>query len=380
MNVTHPAIWFLVSTLSAFGTAAADQLPPGDLSGTPGGGTRSDPFRLTSEQAARQYARLRGREVIGATYAATPRGRLLLRFAVRGERVSDWFFELGLADSDYDGYIDASAARGKKAALTAKAATVLGVLRDPKMVAVLERSKITNLFAALALGDHYRASDDRERAAAAYRLAADLDYGEAHHRLADLTRDEVHLQRAAALGYPLSMYRLAQLRHDRGDAAGAQDLIERLRRFDDEDANFYAAQWLLLSPAEGDREQALDRVRRLATAGHFDAMALMGDVYALGRDVPRDLDQAARWWRQAAVPEAPDHVVTAMAEVFIRNRVAPIHDPKFAATIMDRLMATRRSARTDPANVELWSRAHQAAGHHRRAADIGWLSMTGQLK
>ncbi len=377
--MNHRAIWLLASAVSIFGTATADQVPAGDLLNTPGGGTRSDPFQLTSEQAARQYTHVRGREVVGAIYAAAPVGRLLLRLATRGERVSDEFFELGLAYTDHGAaYIDASAARGDEAARVAKAASILSFRRDAEMVAVLERSKRTNLFAALALGDHYRADSERARAAAAYRLAADLDYGEAHHRLASLTQDEVHLQRAAELGYPLSIYRLAKLRRDRGEAQRAADLIESLRRLDDEDARFYAAQWLLLSSAAGDREQALNQVRRMADAGHFDAMALMGDIYALGRDVPRDLDETARWWRKAAVPEAPVHVVTAVADVLIRNRVEPIYDPKLAVEIMDRLMATCRSARTDPASVLLWSRAREAAGHHERAADIGSPGATGK--
>ena len=152
-----------------------------------------------------------------------------------------------------------------------------------------------------------------------------------------------------------------------------------MRSLNQEDARLYAAQWVLLSRTEPGRAEALDEIRRLASDGHYDAIAMMGDVYALGRDVPQDLNETAIWWRRAAAPEAPDHVLRAMAEMFLQYRAKPIHNPRLAAKIMDRLMRTRRSVRDNSAYLELWSRAHQSTGNRRRAADIRWQAFAADL-
>src|SRR5262249_47331243 len=52
-----------------------------------------------------------------------------------------------------------------------------------------------------------------------------------------------------------------------------------------------------------DREDyvtAFQEVKRLAEHGHAKAQALLGLMYQLGRGLPRDLDQAMKWYQAAA--------------------------------------------------------------------------------
>ena len=50
---------------------------------------------------------------------------------------------------------------------------------------------------------------------------------------------------------------------------------------------------------------AFDRLRRLAEDGNGEAMHVLGVMYAFGRGVTKDKDQARRWLTQATEHKVP---------------------------------------------------------------------------
>jgi TPR repeat protein len=58
--------------------------------------------------------------------------------------------------------------------------------------------------------------------------------------------------------------------------------------------------------------KAFDGLRRLAEYGNGEAMHVLGVMYAFGRGVPKDTDQARRWLTQAT-----EHEVTAARHVLV---------------------------------------------------------------
>jgi uncharacterized protein len=93
---------------------------------------------------------------------------------------------------------------------------------------------------------------------------------------------------------------------------------------------FYAKQDGLEAP-ESLRwyRKAFDGLRRLAEAGNGEAMHVLGVMYAFGRGVTKDKEQARRWLTQAAEHEVPAarQVLTSLA-----NHPTAVRDPQAAAS------------------------------------------------
>jgi uncharacterized protein len=77
--------------------------------------------------------------------------------------------------------------------------------------------------------------------------------------------------------------------------------------------------------------KAFDGLRRLAEDGNGEAMHVLGVMYAFGRGVPKDKDQARRWLTQAT-----EHEVTAARHVLVslgnRPTATVVRDPQAFAS------------------------------------------------
>lgn len=73
--------------------------------------------------------------------------------------------------------------------------------------------------------------------------------------------------------------------------------------------------------------KAFDGLRRLAEEGNGEAMHVLGVMYAFGRGVPKDKEQARRWLTQAT-----EHEVTAARHVLVslgnRPTATAVRDPQ----------------------------------------------------
>jgi len=97
---------------------------------------------------------------------------------------------------------------------------------------------------------------------------------------------------------------------------------------------FYAKQDGLEAPESVHwYRKAFDGLRRLAEDGNGEAMHVLGVMYAFGRGVTKDKDQARRWLTQAT-----EHEVTAAHHVLVSlgNHPTPtptaVHDPQAFAS------------------------------------------------
>ena len=95
---------------------------------------------------------------------------------------------------------------------------------------------------------------------------------------------------------------------------------------------FYAKQDGLEAPESVHwYRKAFDGLRRLAEDGNGEAMHVLGVMYAFGRGVPKDKDQARRWLTQAT-----EHEVTAARHVLVslgnRPTATVVRDPQAFAS------------------------------------------------
>ena len=77
--------------------------------------------------------------------------------------------------------------------------------------------------------------------------------------------------------------------------------------------------------------KAFDGLRRLAEDGNGEAMHVLGVMYAFGRGVPKDKDQARRWLTQATEHEVPAarHVLVSLGN---RPTATVVRDPQAFAS------------------------------------------------
>ena len=92
----------------------------------------------------------------------------------------------------------------------------------------------------------------------------------------------------------------------------------------------------------GDGAGAMRRLKILAFLGHTTAQELVGSLYAFGWDVPRNDDEAIKWFRRAARGTAPGEDPAAVAEYYVGDSYA--NGVQVAKSEEDALKWFRRSA------------------------------------
>ena len=139
----------------------------------------------------------------------------------------------------------------------------------------------------------------------------------------------------------------------------------------DADAKVYYARFLMSGERQFN-EQAWQWVRQAAENRKPDAMLVVGDLYAKGVHVDKNLRRARSWYKNAvrAVPDDP-HFVNEVAWRLTASNLLKLRDERYALKIMDRVMADEnQEARRNPAYLDTWAAAHAANGNFEQAISV----------
>jgi TPR repeat protein len=340
-----------------------------------GDGSEDAPWSVRTAQDAVALLDARGVETVGGYYVTPTDADLGLVLAGRdGRWAREYHFDLGgtlaavrAARAWFDPtrrvpatelLDDLAAARDGFARTTLALRTLAGPSSDAEYAAARRLQPVAeagNVVAVNTLADLYRRLADPERgrredvraaarasaragyAAAAARGSARAVYQQGLMALAD--GDEAaareRLETAHEAGERLATRRLVELlRADDAGAARANALIARLAERGDPEGRFLLARWLLVDEAVDD-PIALDALQRNVEAGHADSMALMGDLFARGTVVERDLPRAVSLWTRAARRSDDADLAHAVARVLLENDHPEVHDPAKAAAVLE---------------------------------------------
>lgn len=346
-----------------------------------GDGSESTPWRVASAGAAVAFLRERGAEPVGGYYGATGPWRLTLVVAARAaddapamnahfdlsETLAAWRAATaysGATDAGCDArdYIAMLAGEQDHFALTSQGlltAIERGEGGHYRAARTLTRAADAgNGVARTLLGDLYLQLADRnpevaiaarEAAVAHHRAAAALGLGHAHLKLGLLARSDgddegarAHLEFAERAGEHGATMELAGVLYGT-DPLRAEALLRAAARAGDEEAAYELAV-LRLEEADEDDDDAVELLAAAAAAGSDDARLFLGDLFATGRHVRRDHERARALWAAVAHESEDIEAVLAAARALTRNDGTALHDPRVAATGVERILATRRIA------------------------------------
>lgn len=188
------------------------------------------------------------------------------------------------------------------------------------------------------------------------------------------------LERAAALDHGDSLTYLghlhAQGEHYPQDSAKAADHFVRASALGNPRAA-YAYARLLIAPDSS--LQADPRIHewlgKLAEQDDAEAMVHLGNLHARGIGIDESRRQGVRKafrWYKAAVDERPDdpNIVNEVAWTLTVSDVEGLARPRFAKTIMDRLMNGDEDAGSRPEYLDTWAAIHAANGEFERAVTL----------
>lgn len=401
-----------------------------DIESSAMGTTPADPYRALSANEAEAFLSRRGMTVMGASYYKTEDQPFLLQMVARAAdgRVENVFFDLGdlysafkasvrrdkstvfpilpLVSCDSTGpwcdpltlpaFVHVLAQGGDSAAQVSKGRDAIAQNQFDKAIPWLHQaSRSGNALASLLLAQLFErqvfqaSSSVRpewlEPAERNYRLAIAAGFDTA---MADLGwwyllgaygEDRVSeglplLLRAADLNNIAALLRLGQLYFNGQFVEADHERSEQYYRRaaeQDERAKVEYARFLMSTDRKFD-DRAWQWMREMAKDRNPDAMLVIGDMYARGVHVNKNVRRARSWFKNAAktVPDDP-HFVNEVAWRLTVSHLRKLRDERYALKIMDRVMTDENlDAHRNPAYLDTWAAAFAANGDFERAISV----------
>ncbi|RMG32604.1 MAG: hypothetical protein D6720_13000 [Gammaproteobacteria bacterium] len=163
-------------------------------------------------------------------------------------------------------------------------------------------------------------------------------------QMADYAKARALLEPLAAEGNPRALFYLSLIYQEglgvSEDPARAQALLRRAAEAGDPMAQYNLGSEALEKGTEAGARRAAELYRAAAVQGLVLAQHNLGSLYALGKGVPQNLDEARRWYRMAA-RNGSRRSVAALAELERLER-KPVAQERAAAANASRLIVPDR--------------------------------------
>lgn len=383
-------------------------------------GTFESPLPAISRAEPGAYLVATGRTPVGSTYSPTDETPFLLQVAAKdGDgRIENVYFDLGAVYAGWPGTAHGQEAelppllaltrRDDSAAQTYLGSIFLNQRRLDDATAWLTRaSRSGNLIAHLMRARAYRvraaADDERlERDAArlevvnSYERGIEMGSDEAMFELGRLYIWGVYgqeqrnkgielLARAADLDNSNACLSLARwfefpVPEGQADHDKSQRYYERAASLDNATAKIEYARFLAREDVDKNfTDQAYGWLTNLARSRSCDepfgqcveARVQLGNLFAKGVHVKRNYRKARSWFKSAvaASPERAE-IVNHVAWTLTVSNLERLRDTRYALKIMDRVMTSNESARTQPEYIDTWAATYAANGHFERAIEL----------